>query len=335
MLHNTLSFQTLIGHEWAKTFLQRAASKNTLAHAFLFHGPDGIGKKRTALTLAAYLNCRNRPLANINDSCGHCSSCKKLQTGNHPDLLHIEPDGAMIKIKQIRALKQALTYPPFEAPYRVVILEDVHTMRREAANSMLKTLEEPPPDNILILTAESSGNLLPTIVSRCQKIPFHAIPLPELRNLLAAEDGIDADKAEALAAISEGSPGRAFFLHQSGLLDFRREIVEMLIQSDSTFPETLPPLLQLAEKTADLKEKLPDLLALLKTWLRDLLVAGSGQAATSAVSRDIAHTLPVAGKKWSTRQLLARIAAVEQAEKALMRNCNRNLVCEVLFFELT
>jgi DNA polymerase-3 subunit delta' len=335
MSSDTLSFQTLVGHEWAKTFLKRASSKNTLGHAFLFQGPDGVGKKRTALTLAAYLNCRNRHLSDIDDACGHCHSCKKLQAGNHPDLIHIQPDGTMIKIKQIRELKQALTYPPFEARYRVVILEDIHTMRREAANSMLKTLEEPPDNNILILTAESGGTLLPTIVSRCQKIPFHAIPLSTLTNLLTKDKDIPENRASALAAVSEGSPGRALFLHESGLLDIRKEIVETLIHLDPDAPETLPLFLQLAEKTASLKENLPDLLGLLKIWFRDLLVVINNGADSLTASRDISHTFERAVKRWPEKQLFSNLASIEQAEKALQRNCNRNLVCEVLFFELT
>ena len=130
----SLCFKNLLGHDKAKSLLQEAAAKNKIGHAYLFRGPDGVGKKRAALTLAAYLNCIT-PLES--DACGHCPSCRKYISSNHPDLIHIIPEGAAIKIAQVRQLKHLLAFPPLEAKVRVIILEDIHTMRREAANSLL------------------------------------------------------------------------------------------------------------------------------------------------------------------------------------------------------
>ena len=110
---------------------------------------------------------------------------------NHPDFLVISPDKGVIKIDQIRRLCQELSYPPYESETRVVVLEDVHTMRREAANSLLKTLEEPPDDNLLILTAESSKEILATLISRCQVVPFTPLSISDTTAILIA-DGKDA-----------------------------------------------------------------------------------------------------------------------------------------------
>ena len=117
-----LRFAYLLGHEKPKALLREAVAKNKMGHAYLFRGPDGVGKKRTALTLAAYINCKS-PLGG--DSCGRCNVCRKYFSANHPDLILVEPDGAAIKIGQIRKLKHQLTFSPLEARVRVVILEDI------------------------------------------------------------------------------------------------------------------------------------------------------------------------------------------------------------------
>ncbi|MDP2752801.1 MAG: DNA polymerase III subunit delta', partial [Nitrospirota bacterium] len=129
-----LSFAGIIGQEKAKKLLHRAVEQNRLAHAFLFKGPMGVGKKTLARTFAAALNCQNQE---GNEPCGRCPSCRKFRSGSHPDFLVIEPDGAAIKINQVRELKKTLAFPPFEAKIRVALLCDIHTMRREAANSLL------------------------------------------------------------------------------------------------------------------------------------------------------------------------------------------------------
>ncbi|MCK5480956.1 MAG: DNA polymerase III subunit delta', partial [Gammaproteobacteria bacterium] len=143
-------FINLLGQDKAKSLLREAVARDRMSHAYLFRGPDGVGKKRAALTFASYINCQD---PDMDDACGQCISCKKYLSGNHPDLLSVQPDTAVIKIGQIRELKKQLVFPPLEAKCRVVVIEDVHTMKREAANSLLKTLEEPPEQNLLILTA--------------------------------------------------------------------------------------------------------------------------------------------------------------------------------------
>ena len=138
---NYFTIDSVLGQEKAKKMLRRAVRGNRLSHAYLFRGPAGVGKKTLARAFGNYLNCQNP--TNGQDACASCQSCHKLKSGNHPDLLVVEPEGVSIKIKQIRELKHALTFPPFEANYRIVLITDVHAMRREAANSLLKILEEP------------------------------------------------------------------------------------------------------------------------------------------------------------------------------------------------
>jgi len=323
--------EIISGQPKAAALLARSAGNEKVAHAYLFRGPDGVGKREAAITFAARLNCA--ALAN-GAPCRRCPSCRKFFSGNHPDFIHIEPDGAAIKISQIRELKKTLTFPPFEARHRVALLVDVHTMRREAANSMLKTLEEPPADTILILTGDETGGILPTILSRCQIIPFFALPYDQVAAHLQQEEEISPEEASALAAAAEGSLGRARMLHKSGLLARRRQIVDTILRYPATAPEGVEPLLDLAEESAALKENLPELFDLLRLWLRDLIVTGIGAPATLITSRDLQPSFAEALQRWTLNDLSQRIESLAEAEKQLSRNCNRALVCEVLFFAL-
>ncbi|MFH1019251.1 MAG: DNA polymerase III subunit delta', partial [Pseudomonadota bacterium] len=218
--NSPLSFAGIIGQDKAKKLLHRAVAQERLSHALLFKGPMGVGKKTCARTFAATLNCHS-PAGH--EPCGQCSSCRKFNAGSHPDFIVIEPDGAAIKINQVRELKKTLAVPPFEAKIRVVLLCEIHTMRREAANSLLKTLEEPPSQTMLILTADEAGGILPTILSRCQTVPFFPLPQTEVAKILALEAGIAPESGAALAAMAEGSLGRARLLLAKDLLGLRRE----------------------------------------------------------------------------------------------------------------
>lgn len=325
------TFDTLIGQEKAKKLLIRSHGNTRLGHAFLFRGPAGVGKKRAALTFASYINC----LSPINhDSCGQCKSCLKFKSGNHPDLHIIEPDGAAIKINQIRALKQTLAFPPFEARYRVVILTETSTMRREAANSLLKTLEEPPENTILIMTADAAGEILPTIESRCQEIPFFALPYDKVSERLCDLADISKETASTIAAVAEGSIGRAQLLLETDLLALRSEIITTLIRLQPDSPESVEQVFKIAENAANLKENLPPLLNLLRIWVRDLILYYTNSPNNLIVNRDLLPTFSAAKKRWNLDELFDKLQRIKMAEKHLLRNCNKGHVCEMLFFDL-
>jgi len=326
-----LRFASLLGHDKPKALLREAVAKNKMGHAYLFRGPDGVGKKRTALTLAAYINCKS-PLDG--DSCGCCTTCRKYFSGNHPDLILVEPDGAAIKIGQIRELKHQLTFPPLEAKVRVIVLEDIHTMRREAANSLLKTLEEPAPGNLLILTADLAGDVLPTILSRCQIISFGSLDHKDMTRVLMQENAIEESLAFTLAAVAEGSLGRAKLLWQEGLLGLRQEVVEGLLLGQQNPAETIAQVFRLSEKGAALKENASELLALIRLWYRDLVLVAAGGPEASIANKDLALFLPAAAQLWSLRQLQQKLHRLDLAERQLLRNCSRTLVLETLFFDL-
>jgi DNA polymerase-3 subunit delta' len=316
-------FTQLFGQEKAKRLISRSLTADRVPHAYIFKGPEGVGKKMFARGVAAAVNCRNDKIIG---ACGICSSCKKFRSMNHPDFLVVSPDKGMIKIDQIRRLTRELSYPPYESLMRVVVLEDVQTMRREAANSLLKTLEEPPENNLLILIAEASQEILATLSSRCQVIPFSQLSLDDTATILV-QQGIDFESARLLARLSEGSPGKALQLHKSEIIGLWRKLVSFLSDPKMDPDRDVGDLLHLAETMAALKEELPSLLGLLKIWLRDLLLSENQDHEMIQ-----SESKPV--KNWNSAALFAGLQAIGRAETELSRNCNRNLVCEVLLFKL-
>lgn len=326
-----LCFQKVRGQEKAKRLMTRCLGSGRISHAYIFRGPDGVGKQLFARGVAAALNCREGDGVS---ACGLCPSCRKFISGNQPDFVVVRPDKGAIKIAQIRETIRLLDYPPYESRYRVVLLEDVHTMRAEAANSLLKTLEEPPADNVLILTADGSRDLLATIGSRCQIIPFTSLTEEEAAEvILAAKPELEPREALLLARLAEGSPGRALLLHQNGMVELARKVVTVVSDPRIDGERDILQLLEAAAAMSELKERLLPFLGLLRLWLRDRLFALAGEEAGRGLAGfGTAGEAPP--KHWSSETLFAKLRAVDRAERELQRNCNRTLVCEVLLFTL-
>ncbi len=327
------SFPRLLGQEKACRLLERSLVSDRLAHAYLFRGPDGVGKRLFAERLAARVNCADP--AGL-EPCGRCGSCRKFLSSNQPDFQVISPEKGTIKIDRIRAMSRSLGFPPYESRVRVILIEDIHTMRAAAANSLLKTLEEPPAQNLLILTADGGRELLDTICSRCQVLPFFSLSLPQTVAILQKElPELGAEEAGLLARLAEGSPGRALRLHRADLLELRSEVLQLLMDPAMSLDNASGRVLLVAERMSALGDELLSLFALLRLWFRDLLapdVGGSsvviqGSVPISALARESL-------KHWNSRDLFARLQAVDRADQELARQCNRTLVCEILLFHL-
>ncbi len=322
-----MAFSVILGQTKALTLLSRALGSGRLAHAYLLAGPDGVGKTTVALDLAAVLLCRH-PLSGR--PCGCCPGCLKFQSGNHPDFVRIRPEGAAIKIDQIRNLKKALNFAPFESSQRIVLLEEVHTLRREAGNSLLKVLEEPPANNILILVGNSTGSLLATILSRCQVIPFTPLPLRLAAEIIQRhKPQLDGAGCLALAALVDGCPGQALTMEADGILALYQRLLDAIVADQGGRAERVEKALALAAELAECKEGVEPLLALLRIFFKN------GMAARTAVAcAAFAPEVLRARERWNLQQLSAKISAIDLAEQALARNCNRGLTSEVLLLDL-
>lgn len=330
--HFPISFSKLIGQLKAKKMLSRGILSDRLAHGYLFKGPDGVGKRLFGRSLAASVNCRERKDV---DGCGRCSSCKKYSSGNHPDFIVIRPEKGTIRINTIREMIKSLSYPPYESSRRVVLLEDIHTMRREASNSLLKTLEEPPEDNLFILTAELSKEIPQTIVSRCQVVPFFNLSIDQTMEILHnADPQMDSGKCRLLSRLSEGSPGRALFFSKTEIVDILEKVVNVISDPTLHADDHVGQVLETAKSMAELSEHLFSFLGLLRIWLRDSLLVAYLLDNKVCVDFVGEGTNRERWKSWRSWQVFNGLSAIDRAEKELNRNCNRALVCEVLLFRL-
>lgn len=191
-------FADILGQPLALTSLRQALVHGA-SHAYLFAGPEGLGKSEAALAFAAALACPTR-------GCGVCETCRRVVAGLHPDVDIVSPEGAVITIDQIREVNSEVVRRPFEASVRVFILLDAHTMMEAAANALLKTLEEPPRHAHFILVTDSPQKLPQTVVSRCQRVPFTPVPSPLLAAHLRDVYGVSEIDALAFARVAHGSP---------------------------------------------------------------------------------------------------------------------------------
>lgn len=219
----------ILGQATALRYLHQALTSNRLPHSFLFSGPDGVGKKLTALAFAEMLYCQSQPEFSSEfefGGCGQCEPCRKIENHTHPDIfiLNAESQASLlkekaetqrsVKIEAVREIDKFLHLKPLEGRHRIAIIEEADSLTTEAANAMLKTLEEPPANGRLFLLAIHERTLLPTILSRCAKIRFRPIAQKEIGSWLNKVHGISADEALEAAALSGGSFSNALKLAQ-------------------------------------------------------------------------------------------------------------------------
>ncbi len=325
-------FAGIIGHERPLWFLARIMESDRLGHAYLFFGPEGVGKATVAKAMAAGLLCTGRKGS---APCGQCPGCLQLASGNHPDFLHLAPEGASIKIDRIRSLKRQLAFSPFCGGLRIIVLEEVQSMRREAGNSLLKILEEPPPDNLFLCIASDSEPVLPTILSRCQVISFAPLAYDLAADVICQQaPELDRDQALKLARITEGAPGKALAIEAGEALALFARLAATLADPHQRGAVAIEEALFLAADMALLKDELALLLGLLKTLLKEALLLGLGRkTAGDGADTGIKEALRLR-ERWNLSRLSDKMKAVEYAEKALTGNCNRGLVCEVLMVQL-
>lgn len=327
-------FSQILGQEKAKRFLKQVMASKKVPHAYLFTGIPGIGKTSTAKALAMALNC-NEPVSG--EGCGHCQSCRQMRGGNFPDFLSIKPDGQNIKIDQMRDLNRRLSFAPVMGKFRVSVIYHAKTMTDEAANSFLKTLEEPPSGNILILNTTEPRDLLPTIVSRCQRVPFQPLAVHDMANWLVENRHLTEESAIVLSRISGGSLGRALKMCDGDFLEKRQEwLSRLLALSGISKEKSLEMALECASQdknvsldiSEDRESGMTDMLATWETWYRDLLLLSIGGPDYLLINVDFSHKLKKSAGSSTIQNLVDSLLAVDKAQRDLRRMRNPALVME-------
>lgn len=330
----------IIGHGWATRLLARSLARGRLSHAYLLLGPPRVGKATLARALAQAINCTGDRAGGGDDGpadagtvrpCGACRSCRLIAAGGHPDVRVIEGgEVRAILIDQVREVQREIALSPVEARRRVVILTDFQGATPEAANCLLKTLEEPPGQVVLILTATQQGRLLPTIVSRCQPLWLRTPPVEEIARGLE-EASVAADEAQRLARLCGGRVGWAVEAARNPKLLAERE-EQLTRMQEIVSADTLGRLRWAHELSGD-DERLPALLDLWSGWWRDLLLWRAGcRDAVANVDREA--ELEAMQRGYELPQLVAGLRALGEARRRLDANANPRLTLEVLLLEL-
>jgi DNA polymerase-3 subunit delta' len=328
-----MSFYQILGQERVKGFFTQVLAREKIPHAYLFTGIPGIGKTTTAMALSMALNC----LEPINgDGCGHCVSCRQMKSGNFPDFISIRPrpDKKNILIDQIRDLHRRLSFAPVSGRYRVTVIYQAETMTAEAANAFLKTLEEPLPGNILILNATEALDLLPTIVSRCQRVSFQPLPADDMTSWLVKEKGIDEEAAVILARISGGSLGRALKMAEGDFVERRQKWLQRLIQLPGlSRQEAVEMALECeqedkkagSEPSEPWEGSLLNMLGIWETWYRDLLLEKVGGLPHLIINVDFSNKLKKIAGNYNITDLRDSIFVIDQSQRDLRRMRNPKL----------
>lgn len=355
-----MAFENIIGQKKIIKVLKQSLKQQRIHHGYLFHGSPGTGKEAMAIELAKALICQQVD----GDGCNKCADCLRIRSLSHPDLIYIfpasgtaQPDelkmilesvvknpykrsglwaNPTISISRIRALRRSSAVKSFENKGRIIIIADAHKMTQEAANALLKTLEEPPDRTHLILTTSFINRLLPTIISRCQSIRFDSIPVAEVEKALIERENVEPEKAQIVSRISFGNYRRALELLEEDLQKQREQVLHIL----RTILRGHYERLLLVEELIKNSEKvyIKELLELILLWFRDALIFSSWQEqdglADKIVNIDQVDTMKKFVKACPDINFEKTIFEIENAIELIDRNVNLKLILIVLFENL-
>ena len=343
----------IVGQKQPVAYLGSLLRGNRLANAYLFHGPWGVGKTRTALAFAAALLCESR----TDDACGRCAHCRKVAHLQHPDLRFLFPvsgeeseldttisetlqslaadplfvftyeKAASIRISLTRDLLRELSFRPFEADRRVVIVRDADRMRGDQYSALLKSLEEPGQSTVWILTTSRPNRLPDTVRSRCLRVRFGLLPEGEIESFLRERAQVPVERARLLSVVSAGSLGRALLWLDEDIRAARDEALEMLRPA---LAQDAGGVLQQASGISRgwNRERMRRVLEFQLLWVRDVLRLRYGADPDTLVNRDRAADLAKSAERTSLGELKRRLAVLEEIGRAIEGNVNP----EVAFF---
>jgi len=335
------SFHEIVGQRRPAQILQSILRTQEVPNALLFSGSEGIGKRSMAMIFVQALLCQNVVhAANGINPCGLCRSCKKINSGNHPEFFILEPPSdpptANIKIDQIRAMQEGMVFEPLETAWKVFVIVSAEKMTVEAQNSLLKTLEEPPQYVVMILIASKPSLLLPTILSRCQQVSFSPLSFSQVESILMERRGWTAGDARLAAAITSGKLGEALSLEVDQVRAMEEEL--NLLVKDETLSH-YDTLFGVAVKFSSDAATLAKALYYLSAYFRDLLVLLAVEDRLQLDRSYLVFSWRMEELlRWSyrmdVRDVTKFLADITTIQQSLVRNINRQLTLETLLMQM-
>jgi DNA polymerase III delta' subunit len=316
-----MAFDEVLGNSRTKKILKKSLQRDRIPNSLLFFGPEGVGKRDTALVLSKAMNCLN----NTDDACGVCASCRAIENGNFPDVMVISPEKNVLKIEQMRAMKQTAYLKPMVGRKRIFIIDQAEKMNEEAANSVLKILEEPPAFTHIILITHNPYLILPTIRSRCQDLSFSPISKQDIKKVLV-EKGQDEEKAQIISLLVRGNLKQAMNLDWDEIRSLREEawqLFDMVLggKSASSFLKDYG-----FRRRESIETEFVRMLEFMSSFVRDILLIKSNGNKNLLMNPDYDSGLQNAETRLTFGQALEFLVKIDTALYALERNVNVNLL---------
>jgi DNA polymerase-3 subunit delta' len=315
-----MSFSDIVGHARIQRILGKALERGRLPNSLLFAGPPGVGKIDTALVTAKALNC----LTLEADACETCAACKAISKGNYPDVMRLEPEKEILKIDQMRILKEAAYLRPMVGRRRVFIVNRAEAMSSEAANSLLKVLEEPPAFSHIFLITSNPFIILPTIRSRCQTLSFSPVSREDIERCLLEHD-VEQHRAKILSLLVRGNLKQAMNMDWEEV-DAQREEAWQLFRSFLTGTPDIPFFKEYSGRTrGSFADEFRPQLELLASFARDLLLVKEGGDTSLLLNPDFESRLREESPSFQRERILEFLDRIEGAFRSLQRNMNIKL----------
>lgn len=322
-----MALSDIVSHDATREIFRRSIISGKLSHSYIFCGIQGCGRRKLAVELVKTIFCASGGV----ESCEKCSSCRKINSGNHPDLHVLQPlpDKRDISIDQVREMQREMALRPYEADRKVCIIEPADRMNLSSGNSLLKTLEEPPGNAFFILITENSDQLLQTIRSRCQIIRFAPLSEERIAEILIKR-GMDLEKAEILAATAEGSVAKALEQEDEDLSGLQAEIISVLTSLGSYTPSSF---FTISEKLAGTRDETLRVVDMMISFLREIVSNSAGvvcskNARFSGELQKLSAHIPLKMSITMLEQMLLTRVDIQ-------RNANAKLSLDSLFLKLS
>ena len=317
-----VAFEEIVGQEKVARMLKNALRRRRLAHAYIFSGTDSDGKRKMAIELAKALNCSTYS----DDACDNCTNCMRIANGNHPDVHWIAPDGTSVKIKQIRTLQKNIAYHSVEAMTKVFVIEAVETMTIQAANSLLKILEEPEGTALIILLTDNVQAIIPTIKSRCQLIPFQH-PDPEIVCEQLIEEGVSREVAVIASRMANGLQEAREMCGETWFTSAPPLVVEL---TNATCDDSNKALIVVHEqllKSETVRTHMELFLDLMILWYRDMLTMKLGCRQPQTFLEHV-NDVKRQVMKWTESGIIQAVEKLLVAKQQLRQHVPPQLVLE-------